>query len=67
MKWLRSKRGIGSDKHDSDHARLLLALYLVQSPLNKIRCRLIQEARNARLNGGRFGIVVWLLGNEKGQ
>ncbi|GAY69307.1 hypothetical protein CUMW_270880 [Citrus unshiu] len=31
--------------HDSDHARLLLALYLVQSPLNKIRCRLIQEAR----------------------
>ncbi|KAH9729051.1 hypothetical protein KPL70_009239 [Citrus sinensis] len=71
MKWLRSKRGIGSDKpndfdcgyyvmkymdspcivvhdsyqHDSDHARLLLALYLVQSPLNKIRCRLIQEAR----------------------
>ncbi|GAY69299.1 hypothetical protein CUMW_270880, partial [Citrus unshiu] len=33
------------EKHDSDHARLLLALYLVQSPLNKIRCRLIQEAR----------------------
>ncbi|XP_024951120.2 uncharacterized protein LOC102628600 isoform X3 [Citrus sinensis] len=34
-----------SYQHDSDHARLLLALYLVQSPLNKIRCRLIQEAR----------------------
>ncbi|KAK9195462.1 hypothetical protein WN943_003583 [Citrus x changshan-huyou] len=34
-----------SDQHDSDHARLLLALYLVQSPLNKIRRRLIQEAR----------------------
>ncbi|GAY52058.1 hypothetical protein CUMW_139040 [Citrus unshiu] len=34
-----------SYQHDSDHARLLLALYLVQSPLNKIRRRLIQEAR----------------------
>ncbi|KAK9189904.1 hypothetical protein WN943_018503 [Citrus x changshan-huyou] len=34
-----------SYQHDSDHARLLLALYLVQSPLNKIRCPLIQEAR----------------------
>ncbi|KAK9229783.1 hypothetical protein WN944_022749 [Citrus x changshan-huyou] len=34
-----------SYQHDLDHARLLLALYLVQSPLNKIRRRLIQEAR----------------------
>ncbi|KDO36074.1 hypothetical protein CISIN_1g046484mg [Citrus sinensis] len=34
-----------SEIHDLDHARLLLALYLLQSPLNKIMRRLIQEAR----------------------
>ncbi|KAL9448384.1 hypothetical protein AB3S75_015795 [Citrus x aurantiifolia] len=32
--------------HDSDYARILLALYLEQSPLNDIRHKLMQDASN---------------------
>ncbi|KAK9199751.1 hypothetical protein WN944_014944 [Citrus x changshan-huyou] len=35
-----------SYQHDSDYARILLALYLAQSPLNDIRHKLMQDASN---------------------
>ncbi|GAY43921.1 hypothetical protein CUMW_078280 [Citrus unshiu] len=35
-----------SYQHDSDYARILLALYLAQSPLNHIRHKLMQDASN---------------------
>ncbi|KAK9174804.1 hypothetical protein WN944_026808 [Citrus x changshan-huyou] len=47
--WIDGDVIVDAYYHVSDHACLLLALYLAQSPLNRVRHQLMQEARKLQV------------------